>query len=564
MGATGVLLVLVTPLSLSAQSTSGPTVRTGGETVNLFETLDPLRPIHGAWLEVPASWDVEGVRLLRYGTEPVSVQLQGGDGSRGHRLITAHPVQGPHELILRVEVPERRGTYEWRVRPFVLETSSSDSLVRRPIRQGGQYGGTVDVERPPTADARNRALSMRDAVEPLLLRADALPKLDRRTSFTIEFWMQTNGLDEIVLSTWNGNESVAYPAEFVIDPSGRLRFYTGQPGRHRALRSGEPVADGRWHHVAAVYDTRQVRVRLLIDGSVSDSLVGQLPSVPDPLPIAVGGRLEWEPGPDTSRRSLFSGHVDELRIWSEARGVPHLRRMRGRPFRTPSPEGSVARVVRLGFDAEEPSDIQHWPEGARRVPVVLSFRSSLRNLRARSDGRTVTLLWAADSDVTSFIVERSPDGRSFTRVAELTPSEAERPVASDVPEFSFVDEDVAEQIVYYRIRQRRANGNERRSKTIKVGLGAPQDTEAAVQLVGNFPNPFAETTTVAYEVREVQPVTITVWDLAGHRLAQLTEGTKETGYHEVSFTATNVPSGTYFVRLETPNDTQSHRMVVLK
>jgi hypothetical protein len=69
---------------------------------------------------------------------------------------------------------------------------------------------------------------------------------------------------------------------------------------------------------------------------------------------------------------------------------------------------------------------------------------------------------------------------------------------------------------------------------------------------------------VAYEVREARPVTLTVWDLTGHRITQLADGTKSPGYHEVSFSAADLPSGTYFVRLQTNGRTQSHRMVVLK
>lgn len=562
-GAALLVLLFASVPPLWAQERSGPAIRTAGTTVNLFETLDPSRPIDGVRLTVPGAWEVKEVRLLRYGTEPVPTKLQKADTDGRYFVSHPRPVRGPHELIVRVRLADTPGTYTWNYRPYVRETASPDSIVRRSIREAEGNQGVIEVKSGASPNATNTALSLAEATGPLLLRADGLPPLGRGSSFTIEFWVQTNGLDEIVLSTWNGMESVSYPAEFTIDQSGRLRFYHGKAGEHRALRSGEPIADGKWHHVATVYDASDARLRLLVDGAVADSMDGHPPQSTGPRPMAVGGRLEGEGSAEEEKLgSLFAGTLDEVRVWSEARSVRRLRRMRTQPFQT-HVETAAARVVRLGFDEEEPTVVQQWPEGARRVPVSLSFRSSLRNLRAHAEDGSVTLQWAAsDMNIDAFIVERSTDGRSFSRVAELSPSRAKRASAS--AEFLYTDEEVPEQLVYYRIRLRGKEGTERTSGTIKIGLGATDEKEKEVQLVGNFPNPFSETTTVAFDVREARPVTVTVWDLAGHRLALLADGTKEPGYHEVSFEATDLPSGTYFVRLETPTETQSHRMVLLK
>jgi hypothetical protein len=149
-------------------------------------------------------------------------------------------------------------------------------------------------------------------------------------------------------------------------------------------------------------------------------------------------------------------------------------------------------------------------------------------------------------------------------VARLSPSTAKQPTSTEIPEFSYTDQEVPEQVVYYRIRQQRTDGVERTSGTIKIGLGAAEKEQTPVELVGNFPNPFSETTTISYEVRSPQSVTLTVWNLKGHQVGELATGPKAPGYHEVSFSAEDLTSGTYFVRLETPNGTQSHRMVVLK
>ena len=559
------LVLFGNPHTASAQGISETTVHTAGSKVNLFRTLDPAQPINGAVLKLPPEWTLQEVRLLRYGTEPVAFQRRPHDESGAYLLATDRAITGPHEFVIRVQLPERAGTFEWGLHPFVWRKAAQDSTEQSQVRRVGQTRGRVDLKAASPPDRGNQALDLSAASSPLFLRADQLPQLGRVSSFTIEFWMQTNGLDEVVLSTWNGNEAVAYPAEFVVDRSGRLRFYSGQPGQHQALRTGRPVADGTWHHVATVYDAERSRLRLFVDGRVADSLRGQMPVSPGPVPMALGGRLNREMIDETDRQPLFSGRLDELRIWQEARSVGALRRMKSRSLRLSAAEQADRRLLRLGFEPDEQSVISRWPNGAQRTPVHLSFQSGLRNLRAETDGRSVTLRWVSEAaDGQSFVVERSANGDAFTPVAELSPSTAERATSTDVPGFVYTDQDVPGQVVYYRIRQQQADGRERTSGTIKIGLGASEDDRAPVELIGNFPNPFSETTTIAYEVRTSQPVTLTVWDLKGVRVRKLASGTKAPGYHEASFSAADLTSGTYFVRLETPNGTQSHRMVVLK
>lgn len=556
--------VVLDPRRVRAQE-GGETTRPTGTVSNLFATLDPDRSIDGLRVVLSDNWTLEGAWLLRYGTDPVPVRTQ--ETETGHLLTMNAPVRGPHDLVVRVRTPDLPGRYEWTVQSLVREPS--DTLGRPRFRAVERRTRQVTIESPSPPDRANRALSLAQATEPLRVRAASLPTLGRTSSFTIEFWVQTNGLDEVVLSTWNGNESVSYPAEFVVDQGGRMRFYSGQPGRHRALQTGRPVADGQWHHVAVVYDGRRSRLRLLLDGQPVDSSQGTVPPAPGPVPLAIGGRLNRDQRRTEDRQPVLSGRIDELRVWGEARSIEAVRRTKNRPVR-PTDEADGRGPVRLGFDAEGPDRENDaltgpWPEGAQRVPTTLSFRSSLRNLRAETEGRTVTLQWVADAaDIDRFVVERAIGKRSFSSVAELAPSEAEESTVSDVPAFTYTDESVPGHVVFYRIRLKRSDNTEHTSGTIKIGLGAEAEDQRPVTLIGNFPNPFSETTTVAYEVNEPTSVTITVWDLQGHEIAQLADGRQDSGYHEVAFDAADLPSGNYFLRLKTPDGKQSHKMVVLK
>jgi hypothetical protein len=539
-----------------------PSTRWAGTAVNLFETLDPSSPIVGARLQLPDHWTVQDVRLLQYGTKPVPIQKRAGTNDTV-LLTTESPIQGPHELIVRVEVGDRTGTHQWRLTPLVRAGPERDSLGQRRALTTDRVTREVKIQPSARPDGPNWALDLSGAVAPLDLQLPASLSIGRDASFTVAFWMQTNDLDQVILSSWTGDEAAAYPLEFVVDPGGRLRFYCGRSGRHQALRSKEPVADSHWHHAAVVYDHEEDRLHLMLDGTMVDSVQARaLPPVSRALPLAIGGRRP-HPVENRSPQHLFTGRLDEIQIWAEARSAASLRQQR---TRTVASQGSrdEDNPLRLRFEEESNPDRLTWTDGARRVPARLTFRSPLRNLRARPDGQSVTLRWKAKSvDEARFVVERSTDGSSFAVVGRLSPPETKTP--SGPQEFTFTDENVPGNVVFYRVHQiAPKSGTERTTGTIKVGLGADTSASRAVELIGNFPNPFKESSTIAYRVEESQPLTLTVWDLSGKRIATLAQGQHDPGYYERTLDAGTLPSGTYFVRLETAQGTQSHQMVLLK
>jgi hypothetical protein len=537
--------------------------------INLFETLDPSSPVDGVRLEMPEAWTVQEAHLLQYGTSSVPIRLQPGREQGVVFLTPRSSIQGPHELVVRVQRGGRTGTHRWHLTPFTTPVAPARDSLDRRMHLADRLTQTVEVEPPSRPSGSNHALALTDATAPPRLQVPADRAPSRRRSFTVEFWVRTHGLDQVILSSWTGNEATPYPLEFVTDPGGRLRFYCGQAGRHQALRSTSPVADGQWHHAAVVHDATESRLRLLLDGTVVDSVQTKaLPAHSGALPLALGGRRRA--GPERAPASSdqhFVGRLDELRIWPSARSASAIRRTRSRPF--PPPAGDV-KPFRLSFEDDAPQSGFDAAGEARRVPAHLSFRPPLRRLRARTDGQSVTLRWNAEvaADETAgagqFVVERSPDGTSFTPVDRLSPSEA-APSAGEAQAFAYTDDSVPGQVVFYRVRYvPSASGVERSTGTIKIGLGGEPTAERAVDLVGNFPNPFKRSTTIAYQVESPQPVTLTIWNLSGKRIATLASGVHEPGYYEQTLTAEGLPSGTYFARLETPEGIQSARMVLLK
>ncbi|MEO1477026.1 MAG: alpha-amylase family glycosyl hydrolase [Bacteroidota bacterium] len=90
------------------------------------------------------------------------------------------------------------------------------------------------------------------------------------------------------------------------------------------------------------------------------------------------------------------------------------------------------------------------------------------------------------------------------------------------------------------------------------------EPEIETALLGNHPNPFNPATLLRFTLAEAMPVTLVVYDVLGREVAVLADGEHQPGLHEVSFDATALPSGVYFYRLDTPEMTDSKRMLLLK
>ncbi|MFH1842332.1 MAG: FlgD immunoglobulin-like domain containing protein, partial [bacterium] len=85
----------------------------------------------------------------------------------------------------------------------------------------------------------------------------------------------------------------------------------------------------------------------------------------------------------------------------------------------------------------------------------------------------------------------------------------------------------------------------------------------------NFPNPFNPQTTITFSLPAPAPVRLSVYSVAGKRVATLLDEIREPGSHEVVWNGQNdrgrsLPSGSYFYRLETDGEFVTRGMVLLK
>ncbi|MCB0731300.1 MAG: T9SS type A sorting domain-containing protein [Ignavibacteriae bacterium] len=80
----------------------------------------------------------------------------------------------------------------------------------------------------------------------------------------------------------------------------------------------------------------------------------------------------------------------------------------------------------------------------------------------------------------------------------------------------------------------------------------------------NYPNPFNPETSIAYSLADAGVVKISIFNSIGEEIQTLVNESKSAGNYNVSFNASNLPSGIYFYQMTSGNFTQTKRMILMK
>jgi len=111
---------------------------------------------------------------------------------------------------------------------------------------------------------------------------------------------------------------------------------------------------------------------------------------------------------------------------------------------------------------------------------------------------------------------------------------------------------------------------------VAVSVEDNSDMSVSFSLEQNYPNPFNPTTRIAYAIPLLGGdeglsvsggggfVTLKVFDILGNEIATLVNEEKESGYHSIDFSASDLPSGVYFYQLRTGSFIQTKQMLLLK
>lgn len=169
------------------------------------------------------------------------------------------------------------------------------------------------------------------------------------------------------------------------------------------------------------------------------------------------------------------------------------------------------------------------------------------------------LTWATASETSNadFDIERSTDNEMFEQVG-FKPGVG---TTTEAQTYRFTDSNLPFEVqrLTYRLKQIDTDGTEHLSPEITV-----QRKPAETQLMVPFPNPARQHSTVRFAVSgEPQEVTIQVYDLLGRVVQTVHDGPAQ-GCIERVLDTSDLPSGTYFLRLQTGGRAETQRLTIAR
>ena len=187
-------------------------------------------------------------------------------------------------------------------------------------------------------------------------------------------------------------------------------------------------------------------------------------------------------------------------------------------------------------------------EFSEPVPVTLaSFAASRR-------GADVTVAWAVSDPavgLAQFNVYRQAG--EFRERLTAAPLGGQR-------DYQFVDDNAPAAATVYWLEEIDSDGARYWHGPALAGPAPRLQSQ-----LGAHPNPFNPSTTIRYTVSEPGPVTIAVFDAAGRRVATLIDREHHTAQeHSLSYRPVDLPSGVYFVRMQTGSARMVQKIVLVK
>jgi hypothetical protein len=197
--------------------------------------------------------------------------------------------------------------------------------------------------------------------------------------------------------------------------------------------------------------------------------------------------------------------------------------------------------------------IDDYRFGDMPVPVELtSFTASVNN------NGNVILNWSTATEINNnmFEIERRTEEGAYFTIGYVNGAGT----TTEPQNYSYTDKSVETGKYFYRLKQIDFDGRFEYSDAVEVDVSGP----LGFNLEQNYPNPFNPSTSIKYSIPESGNVKLSVYNLVGEEVAVLINGFTQSGFYEVSFDASNLPSGVYLYKLQSANSVQTKKMMLLK
>ena len=154
-----------------------------------------------------------------------------------------------------------------------------------------------------------------------------------------------------------------------------------------------------------------------------------------------------------------------------------------------------------------------------------------------------------------YVLEKSSKNSDYIPVAKID--------ADNLNEKNYTcldQKDESSEVIYYRVKQVDKDGSVVYSSQVKVGQGIFEP----FVVEQNYPNPFNPKTSIVVEFMEDTELKIIVYNLEGKEIEKIYDGSISKGAHKFTFDATDLPSGVYLYKIETPEYSQTKKMILTK
>jgi hypothetical protein len=187
------------------------------------------------------------------------------------------------------------------------------------------------------------------------------------------------------------------------------------------------------------------------------------------------------------------------------------------------------------------------------VPVEMtSFTANVTN------ERNVILNWSTATETNNhmFEIERRAETGEYFTIGFVNGAGT----TTEPQNYTYTDQTVETGKYFYRLKQLDFDGRYEYSDEVEVDVNGP----LTFNLEQNYPNPFNPSTSINYSVPEAGNIRLSVYNTVGEAVAVLVDGFSQSGIFEVSFDASNLPSGVYLYKLQSANSVQTKKMMLLK
>ncbi len=194
----------------------------------------------------------------------------------------------------------------------------------------------------------------------------------------------------------------------------------------------------------------------------------------------------------------------------------------------------------------------------------------LANFAIDEEDGAVRLNWqtASETENSGFIIQRKTVGSDWENLVDFysDPKLAGQGTTSETHDYSWLDNSVEPGMSYqYRL------GDVDHANTIvwhdAVDITVSEELAhmpAEFGLQSAFPNPFNPTLTIRYDLTESAKTSVKILDLAGQTVAVLDNGFRAAGSHELQWRADDAASGIYFVQLQSGDQLDFQKVLLVK